>query len=151
MQQGFSGLFIWRKIARKTREFKPKTLKFKNRQKKKSLENVVFSRLFGGGGSGIRTHVPVGKRFSRLLRIVVSSGYFMATWLISVPLKALSHKAFCLVLNRSNPNRINSNRTAFLKISLKSLTFERFWRELDTKKLKMQYSEVGLYWREFLP
>ena len=91
------------------------------------------------------------KRFSRLLRIVVSSGYFMAAWLISVPLKSLSHKAFCLVLTRSNPNRINSNRTAFLKISLKSLTFERIWRELDTKKLKMQYSEVGLYWREFLP
>ena len=91
------------------------------------------------------------KLFSRLLRIVVSLSYFMATWLISVPLKSLSHKAFCLVLNRSNPNRINSNRTAFLKISLKSLTFERIWRELDTKKLKMQYSEVGLYWREFLP
>ena len=91
------------------------------------------------------------KRFSRLLRVVVGSGYFMAAWLISVPLKSLSHKAFCLVLNRSNPNRINSNRTAFLKISLKSLTFERIWRELDTKKLKMQYSEVGLYWREFLP
>ena len=91
------------------------------------------------------------KRFSRLLRVVVSSGYFMAAWLISVPLKSLSHKAFCLVLNRSNPNRMGSNRTAFLKISLKSLTFERIWRELDTKKLKMQYSEVGLYWREFLP
>ena len=102
-------------------------------------------------GVGFEPTCPEGKRFSRLLRIVVSLGYFMATWLISVPLKALSLKAFCLVLNRSNPNRINSNRTAFLKISLKSLTFERVWRELDTKKLKMQYSEVGLYWREFLP
>ena len=47
------------------REFKPKTLKCGKGQKEKSLENVVFSRLFGGGGSGIRTHVPVGKRFSR--------------------------------------------------------------------------------------
>ena len=98
---------------------------------------------------GFEPTCPEGKRFSRLLRVVVSSGYFMAAWLILVPLKSLSHKAFCLVLNRSNPNRIGSNRTAFLKISLKSLTFERIWRELDTKKSKMQYSEVGLYWREF--
>ena len=119
-------------------------------QKTKKTPGWVSS-LFGGE-SGIRTHGALPHhQFSRLLRVVVSSGYFMAAWLISVPLKSLSHKAFCLVLNRSNLNRINANRTAFLKISLKSLTFERIWRELDTKKLKMQYSEVGLYWREFLP
>ena len=28
-------------------------------QKEKSLENAVFSRLFGGGGCGIRTHVTL--------------------------------------------------------------------------------------------
>ena len=65
MQQGFSGLFIYRKIARKMREINPKTFKFGKWRKEKSLENVVFSRLFCGGGSGNRTHVPVGKRFSR--------------------------------------------------------------------------------------
>ena len=115
--------------------------------------NFLYPFLHSYLAEGVRFELtcPKDKRFSRLLRIVVGLGYFMATWFISVPLKSLSHKAFCLVLNRSNPNRINSNRTAFLKISLKSLTFERIWRELDTKKLKMQYSEVGLYWREFLP
>ena len=128
-----------------------KISKIENHEKQKSLENVVFSRLLVAEGVRFELTWAEPKRFSRLLTVVVSSGYFMAAWLISVPLKSLSHKAFCLVLNRSNPNRINSNRTAFLKISLKSLTFERIWRELDTKKLKMQYSEVGLYWREFLP
>ena len=39
------------------REFKPKTFKFGKWRKEKSLENVVFSRLFGGGGCEIRTHV----------------------------------------------------------------------------------------------
>ena len=39
------------------REIKQKTLKFEKFQKEKSLENVVFSRLFGGGGKGIRTLV----------------------------------------------------------------------------------------------
>ena len=41
------------------REFKPKTFKFGKWRKEKSLENVVFSRLFGGGGKGIRTLVGV--------------------------------------------------------------------------------------------
>ena len=39
------------------REIKQKILKFGKGQKEKSLENVVFSRLFGGGGCEIRTHV----------------------------------------------------------------------------------------------
>ena len=133
------------------REIRQKSAQNQKRKKEKSLENVVFSRLLVAEGVRFELTWAEPKRFSRLLTVVVSSGYFMATWLISVPLKSLSHKAFCLVLNRSNPNRMGSNRTAFLKISLKSLTFERIWRELDTKKLKMQYSEVGLYWREFLP
>ena len=41
------------------REIKPKTFKFGKEQKEKSLENGVFSRLFGGGGCEIRTHAPV--------------------------------------------------------------------------------------------
>ena len=41
------------------REIKPKTFKFGKEQKEKSLENIVFSRLLGGGGCGIRTHVTV--------------------------------------------------------------------------------------------
>ena len=57
MWQGFSGLFIYRKIARKMREIKQKILKFGKGQKEKSLKNVVFSRLFSGGGRGIRTPV----------------------------------------------------------------------------------------------
>ena len=118
---------------------------------RKALKTLGFQG-FSFVAEGVRFELtcPKGKRFSRLLTVVVSSGEFVAVWLISVPLKSLFHKAFCLVLNRSNLNRIGSNRTAFLKISLKSLTFERIWRELDTKKLKMQYSEVSLYWREFL-
>ena len=43
------------------REIKPKTFKFGKEQKEKSLENVVFSRLFGGGGCEIRTHVSKGQ------------------------------------------------------------------------------------------
>jgi hypothetical protein len=59
MLQRFSGLLVCLKIARKMREFKQKPLKFGEQQKEKSLENVVFSRLFGGGGKGIRTLVGV--------------------------------------------------------------------------------------------
>ena len=43
------------------REFKPKTFKFGKWRKEKSLENVVFSWLFGGGGGEIRTHVSKGQ------------------------------------------------------------------------------------------
>ena len=57
MYQGFSGLFACRKIAIKMREIGQKSAQNQKCQKEKSLENVVFSRLFGGGGSGIRTHV----------------------------------------------------------------------------------------------
>ena len=136
----------------KTRRGGVRILSYRSQRNKKTTE-LFWARLsfYLAQEEGFEPPCLLGKRFSRLLTVVVSSGYFMAAWLISVPLKSLSHKAFCLVLNRSNPNRINSNRTAFLKISLKSLTFERIWRELDTKKFKMQYSEVGLYWREFLP
>ena len=61
MQQGFSGLFIYRKFARKMREIGQKTAYNQKREKEKSLENVVFSRLFGGGGCEIRTHVSKGQ------------------------------------------------------------------------------------------
>ena len=125
--------------------------KAKKPKREKPRKRSVFKAFWWRRERDSNSREIALKRFSRLLTVVVSLGYFMATWLISVPLKSLYHKAFCLVLNRSNPNRIGSNRKAFLKISLKSLTFERIWRELDTKKLKMQYSEVGLYWREFLP
>jgi hypothetical protein len=47
MWQGFSGLFIYRKIARKMREIERKTVKSEKLRKEKSLKNVVFSRLFG--------------------------------------------------------------------------------------------------------
>ena len=52
MQQGFLGLLFWLKFARKMREFKPKTFKFGKWRKEKSLENVVFSRLFMAEGKG---------------------------------------------------------------------------------------------------
>ena len=39
------------------RKNKPKIIKFRKWQKEKNLENVVFSRLFGGGEEGIRTLV----------------------------------------------------------------------------------------------
>ena len=57
MYQGFLGLSVWRKIARNKGEIKQKTIKCETRQKEKSLKNVVFSRLFGGGEEGIRTLV----------------------------------------------------------------------------------------------
>ena len=50
--EGFSGLFIYREIARKMREIKPKTPKSGKQQKEKSLKNVVFSRLFMAEGKG---------------------------------------------------------------------------------------------------
>ena len=57
MYQGLSGLFIYLKIARKMREIGQKSVQNQKCEKEKSLENVVFSRLFGGGGCEIRTHV----------------------------------------------------------------------------------------------
>ena len=43
------------------REIERKTAKSEKLRKEKSLENVVFSRLFGGGGCEIRTHVSKGQ------------------------------------------------------------------------------------------
>ena len=49
------------------REFKPKTFKFGKWRKEKSLENVVFSRLFVAEGVRFELTCPKDKRFSRSL------------------------------------------------------------------------------------
>ena len=55
------------------REIKSKTFGFGKEQKEKSLENVEFSRLFGGGGCEIRTHVSKGQTVFKPCRVLPES------------------------------------------------------------------------------
>ena len=67
------------------REIGQKSAQNQKREKEKSLENVVFSRLFGGGGCGIRTHVTL-----------LSNGFqdFLESWSVQVTLWRLGSFQF---------------------------------------------------------
>ena len=58
------------------REIGQKTAYNQKREKEKSLENVVFSRLFGGGGCEIRTHVSKGQTVFKNLKSYHGLGQF---------------------------------------------------------------------------
>ena len=56
------------------REIGQKSAQNQKYEKEKSLENVVFSRLFGGGGCEIRTHVRLPSNGFQELEIVSRFG-----------------------------------------------------------------------------
>ena len=114
-----------------------------------NAKSTPFGVLCVGGGSGIRTHVPVGKRFSRLFTVMVSLGYFIATWFISVPFEILIPQGF---LPRFKPFELKSNEFKSNGISktLSKISHfgERFERKTKLKNISGITFDV-LYWREF--
>lgn len=97
----------------------------------------------------MRTHAPVGKRFSRLFTVMVSLGYFIATWFISVPFEILIPQGF---LPRFKPFELKSNEFESNGISktLSKISHfgERFERKTKLKNISGITFDV-LYWREF--
>ena len=104
MYQGFLELSVWRNIARNKGEIKQKTIKCGTRQKEKSLKNVVFSRLFGGGEEGIRTLVGLPPNGFQD-RLVMTASIPLRIWTClsteiirySIVLEILLEMRFCAV------------------------------------------------------